>query len=192
MSIRRDDRGQVTTALMVLVILGLLFVTVQVLLPLGRASDLKERAQAAADAAALAGADDLRRQVITRWMVPLEHEADIANWVGCPTGAGAAADYAARNDARVTRYCYASALDRVQVRVEGRTEINGQRARNQAEAELGIRWASCRWKSVPGSPKTRLWSCPGLEVPFELDHKKLRITVTSAWLEERLTPRLVS
>jgi hypothetical protein len=191
---RRDDAGQVVTAVLVLVVLGLLVVAVQVLLPVGRAADLKERAQAAADAAALAGAQDVKREVITRWSVPLIAPADLDNWLGCPNGAGEAAAFAGRNDARVTRYCHAFAIDRVQARVEGNTPLDGRRPLAAADARLGIPWSACRLRPDPAAPLARvIYDCGSLEVPFDVEPVtgRLTIDVPPGFLEGRLTPRLV-
>jgi uncharacterized membrane protein len=191
---RHDDRGQVVTALAVLVVLGLCLVTVKIMLPIGRAGDLRERAQAAADAAALAAAGEVRKEVLRRWSQPLADVDAVADWVSCDVGSAAADDYAGRNDARVTRYCYATATGRAQVQVQGLTSINGGRPLAGAEAQIGIAWGSCRWLPDPVTPVVRKhFTCGSLDVPFLLDPADGRLTLdtTPGWLELQLVPTLV-
>jgi hypothetical protein len=94
-----------------------------VLFQVGRATDLRARAQTAADAAALAAARELRDQLLTQVLT-----TGAAGTQAIDEGAieAAAADYAERNGARLVSY-HRSALD-VFVTVET-LEALGERAR---------------------------------------------------------------
>lgn len=191
---RRDDAGQVVSALVIVVALGLVLVAVRVLLPVARSADLSQRAQAAADAAALAGADQLVDDLRRHWTTPFLDPDDVTRWMACGSGSGRARTYAARNDARLVAYCYVLGTDRIQVRVEGRTSIEGSRPRAEATAELGVQWSACRWQPHPTDPRIERWTCPGLEVPFRIDPatKKRVAAVPPGWWNNRFVPRLVA
>jgi hypothetical protein len=190
-----DDAGQVVTVLVVMMVLLLVSVVVSVLVPIGRAADLKERTQSAADASALAGAGDIRKEVLRRFGLGLADKSFVDNWVLCGSGRIPAADFAGRNNARVTRYCYLAAGDRVTVTVQGRTAVGGLLPTASAVAEVGIRWGSCRFRDDPPPALTTHWICGSLDVPFEVDPVTGRLTLDHTlppgWLDQRLVPRLV-
>jgi hypothetical protein len=190
-----DDAGQGITALALIVALGIASAVVYVLLPLGGAAAQRATAQTAADASALAAVKEIRTQILKRWSLPLPDQAAVDDWLTCGLGQAQAQDLAARNDARVTQYCYAVSLDQAQVRVRGLTPVEGQTATASAAAELGIAWGSCTWTPDPVTPTVRLlYRCGTLDVPFLLDPATGRLTLDTppGWLESRLVPRLVS
>lgn len=192
--VMRDDDGQVAIALVLLMVFLLLGASVKILMPLGRAADLSERSRAAADAAALAGVQDVRDELVRRLSRPLPNRAAVSDWVGCGSGGGEASDLAARNDATLVAYCYAPGPDRVSVQVRGRTGLpDGDSARPEAEAtaELGLRWGTCRWFDT--SPVLTHWRCGSLDVPFVVHPSTgvLTMAVPPGWLTSRLEPRLV-
>ncbi|GGS89977.1 pilus assembly protein TadG-related protein [Streptomyces chromofuscus] len=101
---RHDDTGQ-AFPIYITVVAGLLFLAF-VYLAVGQAAATRNEAQTAADAAALAAAQDLRDQLAGQW---LENILDPATWQGIFDGDVGAADscwrahqLAAQNDARVT------------------------------------------------------------------------------------------
>ena len=193
-SASRDEDGQVAIALVVLTVFLLLAASVKILMPLGRAADLRERAQAAADAAALAGVQDVRRELVERLSRPLPDKDSVSSWVACGSGGGEAADLAARNDAGLVTYCYQPGPDRVSVQVRGRTgiaEAGSSRPVATASAELGLRWGACRWFDV--TPVLSHWRCGSLDVPFAVEPTTgvLTMTLPPGWLEAQLEPRLI-
>jgi hypothetical protein len=144
------DDGQLTTGLMVLVSLGLLFVVMRVILPIGQAADQRTTAQTASDAAALAAAEQLKTdipQVILTAVAQSQIRADLPGLlqgVNCGSGSGAAQNYAASNNADVVTYCYVPANDRIEVRVRSRdVATTGGRAESTAVAGLGVRLGNC-------------------------------------------------
>lgn len=151
-----DDSGQVTTALVVVVMLGLLFVLFRVILPIGQATAQKSGAQAAADAAALGAAkqigDDLP-QAITDRLATVTSAAgllDVLSGVGGGFGREGAQDFAARNDADVTSYQYSRFSDTIQVEVQGRPAAStGAHSETAATAKLGVRLGTCRLTNDP-------------------------------------------
>lgn len=195
----RDDvddgeDGQVAIALVLLMVFLLLAASVKILMPLGRAADLSERSRTAADAAALAGMQDVRDELVTRLSLPLPNKAAVSDWVSCGSGGGRASDLAARNDATLVAYCYAPGPDRVSVQVRGRTglpEAGTARPEAEATAQLGLRWGSCRW--IDTSPVLTHWRCGSLDVPFAVHRTTgvLTMTVSPRWLTSRIEPRLI-
>ncbi|MBX9396820.1 hypothetical protein K4749_25340 [Streptomyces sp. TRM72054] len=101
---RYDDTGQ-AFPIYITVVAGLLFLAFAYL-AVGQAAATRNEAQTAADAAALAAAQDLRDQLAGQW---LENVLDPASWQGIFDGNVGAANscwradqLAAQNDARVT------------------------------------------------------------------------------------------
>lgn len=144
----RDDRGQITTALVMvgivmLVALGLLVTK------LGQAADQKSKVQIAADAAALAGAQQIRMEAPGRILSAIGsgHGGNPFPGNGCiGVGQDAAKDFADRAGAAVTEYCYTPSTDTVQVYVKNRdwdVSVSAAPARAQAEARVGWPLGAC-------------------------------------------------
>jgi uncharacterized membrane protein len=142
--LRQDDRGQITTALVMvgivlLVALGLLVTK------LGQATDQKSKVQTAADAAALAGAQQIRKEV-PQLVLTAIHDGAANPFVLNPCGMGEAQarDFAGRAGAAVTEYCYFPGTDTVQVKVESSSlSVSGSKAMAKAEARVGRTLGDC-------------------------------------------------
>lgn len=143
----RDDRGQITTALVlvgtVLVVAFGAYVT-----KLGQATDQVSHVQTAADAAALAAAQQIRNDVPALLLAAvLGGDTTPFN---CGLGAGAASDFANRSGAQVVQYCYYAESDTVQVSVAGLSDsVSGSPAKAKAESRVGLGLGPC---VVPEAP----------------------------------------
>lgn len=151
------DRGQVATALMMIVTIAVLTVTVYAILPVGAASDESARSQTAADAAALAAATQIRDNLPAGFFAVLRDRDDLLDPLPFPCGLGrdAAESYAARNQARVTSYCYSAADGHIRVSVENdESQVQpGAPARSSAEAATGFDPTQCTWvEDTPPPP----------------------------------------
>ena len=152
----RDDRGQITTALVMvgivlLVALGLLVTK------LGQATDQRSQVQSAADAAALAGAQQIRSQLPGLVLTAIRNQAKdpFAGSPACGMGNAEAADFALRAGASVTTYCYYPDSDTVQVSVESLSvSVSGDRARADAQARVGMTLGPCDVLPTPPSTTT--------------------------------------
>jgi hypothetical protein len=154
--VRRDDAGQVATALVVCAVLGAVVLLVAVLLPLAGASDQRSRAQTAADAAALAYVDSLGKHVRQKLTAPLFHGGGkLHPLVGCGVGRANAEDYANRNGARLDTEPALGACgkrDRTTVTLEVvmlDALPSGQRARARAAARMGFPTGECDLSPSP-------------------------------------------
>ena len=149
MRVRRDDAGQVATAVLVAAMLGTIAVLVLVLLPLAGATDQRSRAQTAADAAALAHVDSLGRGVGRALGRPLGFGGGrLDRLVDCVDGRAAADDFAARNGAATTNDdlagCGAPARTAVTVDVRMLDDLpSGQRSEARARASMGFPTGRC-------------------------------------------------
>ena len=148
--VRRDDAGQVATAVVVCALLGAVALLVGVLLPLAGASDQRSRAQTAADAAALAYLDGLAKGIEKRLESPLGYGGgQLHALVGCGVGRGRAEEYALRNGARLDGSvnlagCGRRDRTRVVVDVEMIDALpSGQRSRARAAAQMGFPTGDC-------------------------------------------------
>lgn len=149
----RDDRGQITTALVMvgivlLVALGLLVTK------LGQATDQKSKVQIAADAAALAGAQQIRKDVPGLVLTAIRDRA-MNPFAQNPCGMGReqAMDFAGRAGAEVVTYCYDPDTDTVQVSVESLSvSVSGEKAMAAAEARVGMTLGACN--VLPAAPTT--------------------------------------
>ncbi len=152
----RGDDGQVVGALVLLVAFVLLALVTYVVLPIGAASNDRARARTAADAAALAGAEELR----TAWLNgPVMF--GVLQFPYPPTplpndGRAAATAFAASNGSSVTSYDFARSSGHVHVEVRANQtsqENQVRRATSEATAEMDIDMTGCRWRNgVPPSP----------------------------------------
>jgi hypothetical protein len=217
---RPDDAGQVVTAVLVLLALGLIAAVFWIMLPLGHAADLRERSQSAADAAALAGVKEIKRQFLQKLTTPFTDTDAVTEWIQCGTGGDLAEQFAASNDGRVVRYCYTKGADEAQVEVEGLTAIDGVVPQSRATAALGVSWGSCTWtpdltatRSPSPSPRATLppgaaddplagyprviLDCGAFRIPFDVNLVTGRIRAdlaggVIATLDVRLEPRLTA
>jgi hypothetical protein len=142
---QRDDRGQVTTALVLIVSTALLSVALLGIVLIGRGVDSKSKAQTAADAAALAGASVLT-DVLPDLVGLLNSVNDnLASHVGCDLGRAEAEDYAAKNGASLTDYCFDLASGRVSVAVRMNEPVSDDvgPATARAVASTGLDLAGC-------------------------------------------------
>ena len=151
-SLRQRSRGEEgqTYPVLLLLVFGLLAIGI-LLFQVGVASDLRSQAHTAADAAALAAANDLAAQIATR--------------VGQPEGAGlagiddlevraAAEDYARRNEAHLVAGGYSRQGVDVTVKVETDRALSGT-----VKVLKGIRataTATARVMAGPGGFNVRL------------------------------------
>jgi hypothetical protein len=139
------DRGQVATAVMMIVSIAVVAVVVLGVLRLGGAVDARGQSQTAADAAALAGAGAVRDELVGI-LTGLPSKHAFFNALGCGLGHSDASSFAARNDARVVRYCYHPAADEIRVTVENRRAGEAGPARSCATAALGLPLGACRFE----------------------------------------------
>jgi hypothetical protein len=112
----RGEEGQVIPALLVMLAAGIVFGLM--LLQVGLAADYKSRAQTAADAAALAGAIDVKRQIEASWATDHQLAPEAINMASV---CFQAQRYAARNRGTVTS-CTHEQYD-VLVQVQGTDEL---------------------------------------------------------------------
>lgn len=144
-----DDSGQVATGLIICSVLALIAVTFWVMLPVGSAVNQKSGAQNAADAAALAGADDVINHVVadlaTLPVGPFEPHTFF-----CGLGAADARTLAQDNGAQVTSYCYDWQADQATVQVASNKALSGgQHSKAKAVAQTGVPWADCHFTDLP-------------------------------------------
>ncbi|MEV0493121.1 pilus assembly protein TadG-related protein [Streptomyces atratus] len=150
----RRDAGQ-AFPIYVVMVAGLLFL-VFAFFAVGKAAALRNGAQGAADAAALAAANEARENFEAGFLASLPEDLLDAYLqshpvIGCPAAQG----FAAANQADVTGcYTYPGGYrDRIKVEVEGRKPVNSSvlpgsettRAKATATALIEFR---CKWRSV--------------------------------------------
>jgi hypothetical protein len=167
--LRTDDRGQITTAL---VIVGTVLVFALALAgsKLGQATDQKGDVQTAADAAALAGAQQIAhdapglvlKAVLSKTSGPPADNppadnppADNTAEFDCGTGRDSASRFATQNGARLTDYCYYPGTDTVSVTVQSLTNsVSGSPAMATAQARVGVALGDCDFPSPQTSEPT--------------------------------------
>ena len=207
----RDQRGQVVTALVVMVFAAILAVVVVGLIPLGQATDESSQASNAADAAALGAANVIRGDLLDRVSRLRYEDLDRLGRTGpCSLGRDGAEEYAARNSAMVTDYCYFPSEDRIEVGVQLRsTGVDGAPARARAAASPGgLNVSSCRrWDdprptttTTPTPPTTAAEPIIALPPPptyppgteLRCDGVVLRFSITSGGRAELVPPGLLA
>jgi hypothetical protein len=150
----RDDSGQVATGLIICAVLALIAIGFGVMLPIGSAVNQKSGAQNAADAAALAGADNVIQHVIED-IATLPDGPFQPSAFFCGLGAADAGRLAQSNGAHVTSYCYDWRSDQATVEVEANKALSGgQHSKARAVAETGVPWDACHFTGVPTSTPT--------------------------------------
>ncbi|MGF1648109.1 MAG: pilus assembly protein TadG-related protein [Kineosporiaceae bacterium] len=164
------DRGLVPSALLLLVVVVVLTFLVLVTFPLGAATDQKTRSRTAADAAALAGAHEVREEWVLLRTAPGLLVFPAVPGMSAAAGGGLAGDYAARHQAVLTGYRLAGD-GTVYARVRNTDDtdrLDGQ-AESDATAELPILFGACRWDDPmpPMVPRSEL-RIDGEEVPDDV------------------------
>jgi hypothetical protein len=161
----RDDSGQITTAVVMVGIVAVVWLGLAVA-KFGQAIDEKSHYQTAADAAALAGAQQIRTQIPGLLRISLEGSgAGSFMPDGCGRlGKDAAIDFAGRAGSEVTDYCYDPSSDTVRVSVIGRADsvVTGSpsKTRAKAEARVGLILGDCQMSGTstptvaPSPPST--------------------------------------
>lgn len=172
-----DDSGQVATGLIICSLLGLVAAAFWVMLPIGSAVNQKSGVQNAADAAALAGADDVVAHVIqdvrTLPVGPFEPDTFF-----CGLGETDARSLAKENGAHVTSYCYDWHTDEATVEVASDKALSGgQHSKAKAVARTGVPWGDCHFVGLPtpsptptpspSSPSTSPSPTPSSSTPAE-------------------------
>lgn len=156
------DCGQVAAGLIASAVLALMAVLVWVIVPTSLATDQRSRAQNAADAAALAGAqgvvEDLEDKLTSPLpaLVSLDEPSSLDRaFYGVFTstslfGRSSADRLAASNGAQVTSYSYDWSQDRVEVRVRINDRLEGgEQSQASAAAEVGMRFGRCHFVDLP-------------------------------------------
>lgn len=145
------EEGAAASALLIVSAVVALAALMYIALPFGAASDAKSESRTAADAAALAGAEHARDNLLD--------VIELNGWSGGPWGqeiplgpsAGylSAADFASRNDGTLTYYDFEGSTGRAYATVSGR-EVADHVA--TAEATASIVWPSCDEPEEPEEP----------------------------------------
>lgn len=152
---KRDQRGQVTTALVIAVTVAVCAVAFYGVLALGRGVDERTQAQAAADAAALAGAGSFEAALPGLIGQLSSHGQHLGNdQFSCDFGRALANEYAEKNDARLVSYCFDAAEGEVRAEVEMNDRVNEDigPARADSVASTGVNFADCEWEGGPPDP----------------------------------------
>ena len=172
--VRGEDReaGQVPTAVAVVVFVFLLALAFRFALPLGQAADQKQTSQSAADAAALAGAkqikDDLPeavREALRSIRAP-EDLLNLFDRLGAGLGRGKAEEYAGHNDASVVSYGFDRWNGLVSVEVRGhQASATGTHSESSSRVQLGVRFGACRLDADPTPSPTPSADPPDPDAP---------------------------
>jgi hypothetical protein len=192
--LKHNDRGQITTAF---VMVG----TVMVLAlgmwaaKLGQATDQKSHVQIAADAAALAGAQQIKKDAPGQILAAIT-----AGGVGdfnCDLGQAAATDFAIRAGASVLTYCYSSGTGIVTVSVASLTNsVSGKPAIAHAKARVGPSLANCvlpKPKPVVPPDTTDTAVCGSQDIPIVIHGDGSPITIVPGFdIGGLFTPALIS
>ncbi|NHA69455.1 pilus assembly protein TadG-related protein [Phycicoccus flavus] len=146
---RRHEQGQAVTAVAITAVLVLVGAALSIVYSFGRVSSEASKIQSGADAAALAGAQQVREEAHGKIISSLHSHH--SHW-SCGDGQGRASSFAARNDTRIVRYCYYPLADRVEVTVRSDfVTKTGQQEEATAVAETGRRLDGCVVVEIPGS-----------------------------------------
>jgi hypothetical protein len=133
----RDEDGAAASALLVAAVLVGFAIFVYMAIPLGSAVDAKARNRTAADAAALAGAEGVREDLLAG----LGDAGFPRSWSDLPGAAGlgrsAAEEYARYNDATLLTYWFDPTDGTAHVEVEGQ-EVDGQLSHSTAVAQVDL------------------------------------------------------
>lgn len=149
------ERGQVATGIILSVVVGLVAVGLLGVVALSRGADERTKSQSAADAAALAGANSLA-DVIPNLIGLIHSRRDLDDAFGCGLGRAAAEDFASRNGATLTSYCFDARADQVRVSIRMNEKVTDDvgpaTAKAVASPELGL--DDCDWTDHEPPPPT--------------------------------------
>jgi hypothetical protein len=147
----RDEEGAAATALLVAATLIGFAIFVYMAIPFGTAVDAKARNRTAADAAALAGAEGVREDLLAG----LGDAGMPSSWHDLPGVAGlgrsAAEEYARYNDATLLSYYFDASDGTAHVEVEGQ-EVDGQLSHSSAVAQVDLPHCEALDPPDPPSP----------------------------------------
>jgi hypothetical protein len=145
----RDEEGAAATALLVAAMLIGFAIFVYMAIPFGTAVDAKARNRTAADAAALAGAEGVREDLLAG----LGDAGMPSSWHDLPGVAGmgrsAAEEYARYTDATLLSYYFDASDGTAHVEVEGQ-QVDGQLSHSEAVAQVDL--PSCDPLDPPDPP----------------------------------------
>ncbi|WP_166139796.1 pilus assembly protein TadG-related protein [Nocardioides ochotonae] len=143
---RRDESGQVTTGLIIAVVVALIAVAISGVALLARGVDEKSQAQSAADAAALAGAGALS-ELLPQLLAMMTSRDDLGGTAGCAFGQDRASTYAQKNDATLTAYCFDFRRGEVEASVQMNDPVSDEidAAEARAVASTGLDLSTCSW-----------------------------------------------
>lgn len=133
---KQGERGAAALSLLTVAMIIALAIFAVMAIPLTQASDAKAKSNSAADAAALAGVDFVRGDLISA----LATQGWLGSWeayAGLGTGRAAAETYADRNDATLTAYSFSVATFEAYAKVRGRS-VDGQPTQSEATAKLDL------------------------------------------------------
>lgn len=146
-------------AMTLIVVVGILLLAFAMLfgVRISKATDEASGLQAAADAAALAGAqsivDDAPGQIVSALVNGQQIPGSL--------GQGRAEDFANRNDATLVSYGYSPSQDRVRVTVRSKDVLeSGEREERTAGAKLGLALGPCETPQTPATPTSSSTSSP--------------------------------
>lgn len=206
----RGDDGQMAPAMVIFLGCTVLAFFVVALVPVGAATNERSRSQTAADAAALAGAEEIRTQFVQASTFPgvLQFPLMPLPPVTPASGSAAASTYAALNGSHVLQYRANPASGRVYVEVESNSAAYPEHGRSvsEATAEMDVDFAGCRWDDpVPPPPVTsggppfftRTLGCGAWQATYNIANGTALyptvnyIGTTTTRLYDDLEPRLV-
>lgn len=146
---RRAENGQAPTAIIVVVAVLLLALAMLYLPRLAKASGQADAIQSAADAAALAGAQQIAKDAPGALVSALVS----GHGLSCGMGQVAASSFADRNGTNLVSYCYHPTTDRVEVVVESKNVTEtGRRERRSATGSLSLDLGPCELPDPPEQP----------------------------------------
>ena len=144
------DAGQVPIALVVLVFFGLMMMIFRFGLPWGQAADQKAGSQASADAAALAAAEQIKKelpQAIDDGIGGARNADDLENllsFLGHGYGRTSAVEYANLNHGGIETYDYDWRSGEIKVRVRSEAETQDRHSFSNSRANVGLQLDDCR------------------------------------------------
>lgn len=146
-----SESGAAALSVVVVAAILLLAFTVFITARLSTATDEASGLQAAADAAALAGAESIATDA------PGQIVSSLVNGQAIPgsLGQAKAESFASRNDATVVAYSYSPSQDRIRVTVRSNDVLeSGEREERSAAAKLGMPFSTCGPSQEPSAPST--------------------------------------
>lgn len=142
----RRERGHATTALIIVFSLFLLGFGFLYVSRLAKVGDEAAGLQTAADAAALAGAQSIVKEMPDAILAAIEHRSILPGGMG----QAAASEFALRNDASLVSYRYYPAAEKIEVTVRSRKPLEtGHYEYAKATSRVGVRIGAC---TVPPKP----------------------------------------